>query len=131
MRFVFGGVLGLLTAMITSCGQLAREPEMDIEKYVEEVRASRGGAKLVVDEEEHDFGTVWAGDQLCHTFKIKNIGGEPAHVKFIGSSPIWNAHFDIEPGKVYPHEVCLNSRKYFGPFEKAFTVILMSQSYER
>ncbi len=97
---------------------------MDIEKYVEEVRASRHGAKLVCDELVHDFGVVWADAELCHTFVIKNVGVEAARIRvYSGGGTTANNDHTIAAGSTFDLKFCLNAKKLNGPFEKAITVV--------
>lgn len=94
------------------------------------VECALGGARLVCDEPEHDFGTIWAEDApLCHTFILRNVGPETAFVHpvlgYSGSRP--GEYFTVEPGSEYPYTICLLPRTYNGRFEKTFDVRLLEQ----
>jgi hypothetical protein len=42
---------------------------------------SQAAGKLVVDNRTHNFGKVFYGDKVSHTFVVKNVGKEPLHIK--------------------------------------------------
>lgn len=77
-------------------------------------------------ETEHDFGEVWAGPALKHTFKVKNAGNEP--LKIINVKPgcgctATNSYpSEIAPGDVGDFTFSLMSTKVHNRFKKPIRI---------
>ena len=69
----FGGIeRGFLAAMTVVALVLAIEPSLSAAS-----QRSGGGPQLVLDKARHDFGEVFAGEDLSHVFLVRNIGSVP------------------------------------------------------
>ncbi len=81
-------------------------------------------AVLVCDEPMHDFGTVWAGPRLTHTFEVRNGGSETVWVRrsIAGLTPFIPCRFKLEPGQAVYVPFSLDSTKLRGRFRKAITL---------
>lgn len=44
-----------------------------------------GKPSPVVEQPKHDFGSVYAGTDITHTFNIENAGDAPLHLKSVRS----------------------------------------------
>ena len=44
-----------------------------------------GEPRTVVKHPKHDFGSVYAGTDITHTFNIENAGDAPLHLKSVRS----------------------------------------------
>jgi len=44
------------------------------------------GPKIAVDQRQHDFGQVWEGVQLEHTFTVTNQGDEELLIRYVKTS---------------------------------------------
>ncbi|MBS3755382.1 MAG: DUF1573 domain-containing protein [Desulfobacterales bacterium] len=44
-----------------------------------------GEPRTVVKHPKHDFGSVYAGTDITHTFNIENAGDTPLHLKSVRS----------------------------------------------
>lgn len=83
-------------------------------------------AIIKVDEVAHDFGTIWAGPRLTHSFKIKNEGKVPLEIKKVkpscGCTIAGPYPKTIQPGETGEFPFALNSEKLRGRFRKAITI---------
>ena len=77
-------------------------------------------------EPTHDFGTVWVGPVLKHTFKIKNEGTIPLEITRVkpscGCTIAGNYPRVIQPGETGDFPFSVNSKKLRNKFEKGITV---------
>lgn len=86
------------------------------------------GPKPVIkpDEESHDFGPVWVGPPLKHTFKIKNEGDAPLEITKVKPSCGCTAAGDhpnkLAPGEVGEFPFSMQSTKLRGQFEKGISI---------
>lgn len=93
---------------------------------IESDRIERDGAIVVCEEPVHDFGMVWSGEELRHTFVLRNEGVAAAYLR---ARPM-TASREVREFVLPPLTECaltdhLNSRKLNGPFEKGWQVELL------
>lgn len=88
--------------------------------------ASALGAKIVIDEPNHDFGSVWIGEVLEHTFEVRNEGVTPLELIKVkpscGCTVAKGYDKVIEPGAVGKIPVSINTSKLNGKFSKSIRV---------
>ncbi len=81
---------------------------------------------VVVEEPVHDFGRVWVGPMLKHTFRMKNEGTDTLKITRVkpscGCTIAGPYPRTIEPGKTGEFPFSVKSQKLRGKFEKAITV---------
>jgi thiol-disulfide isomerase/thioredoxin len=74
----------------------------------------------------HDFGKVWTGSDLKHTFKIKNTGTAPLKITKVkpacGCTTKGKHPSEIAPGATGEFSFGLNTKKVNGKFTKAITI---------
>ena len=81
---------------------------------------------IVADEPIHDFGAVWVGPLLKHSFVIKNEGTEVLKITRVkpscGCTIAGDYPKELKPGESGSFPFSLTSSKLHGKFEKAVTV---------
>ena len=81
---------------------------------------------IKADNATHDFGTVWVGPTLKHSFIIKNEGDATLEIKKVkpscGCTIAGPYPRKIEPGETGEFPFSVASQKLRGKFEKAITV---------
>lgn len=82
--------------------------------------------KAVVDSLTHDFGDVWAGPPLKHTYKVTNEGTEPLEIRSVkpscGCTLAGEYTKVIKPGETGEIPVSLKSDTLHDKFSKTITV---------
>lgn len=77
-------------------------------------------------EDVHDFGTLWVGPKLQHTFKIRNDGKAILKIKRVkpacGCTIAGTYPRTLQPGEVGEFPFSIASQKLHGRFEKAVTI---------
>lgn len=83
-------------------------------------------AVITVDETVHDFGSVWSGPTLQHSFSIKNTGDAPLEIKKVkpscGCTIAGTYPNTIAPGDSGSFPFSMNSSKLRSRFEKSITI---------
>lgn len=78
------------------------------------------------DETTHDFGAVWVGPPLKHSFKIKNVGDAPLEISKIrpscGCTIAGDYPKKLDPGQEGEFPFSMLSTKLRGTFEKGITI---------
>ncbi|MCH7883723.1 MAG: redoxin domain-containing protein [Planctomycetes bacterium] len=93
-----------------------------------QVAADSTGPKAVIqcDESTHDFGTVWVGPALKHSFTIKNIGDKALKITRVkpacGCTIAGPYPRSIEPGESGEFPFSIATKKLRSRFEKSITV---------
>lgn len=81
---------------------------------------------ITVEEQVHDFGKVWSGDKLLHSFKITNTGGAPLKIVKLqpacGCTSAGEYPSELAPGESGLFPFSLKSNKLRGRFSKTITV---------
>ena len=76
--------------------------------------------------DEHNFGSVWVGPQLKHSFTIKNEGQAPLEISAVkpscGCTIAGEYPRRLEPGQSGEFPFAMNSSKLRGNFSKSITV---------
>ncbi|MHC5109316.1 MAG: DUF1573 domain-containing protein [Planctomycetota bacterium] len=79
-----------------------------------------------IDTMTHDFGTIWVGPKLDHTFKVTNKGTKPLEITKVrpscGCTIAGNYPRKLEPGQSGDFPFSINSNKVRGRFSKSITV---------
>lgn len=93
----------------------AQVPASSVEHQTSRIVIGDKGA-ISGDSTEFDFGTVWVGGRLCHTFVLANEGSQAYQLKIIS---VWFS----QPILLFPNseaavKFCVNSAKLSGRFEK-------------
>ncbi|MHC4696006.1 MAG: redoxin domain-containing protein, partial [Planctomycetota bacterium] len=101
--------------------------EMGLDEQPEPAAARTGPVgKIVVPEPNHDFGEVWMGPKLEHTFVIKNEGEGPLNIERVrpacGCTLAGKHPKVIEPGQSGEFPFTLNSKKLRGKYEKSISI---------
>lgn len=141
-------VVASMLAGLTSLSVVARPPDgavdtkkrtsapgpgaSSVEPATPEAAAARAealkGPKPVIkpDEESHDFGPVWVGPPLKHTFKIKNEGDAELLISKVkpacGCTAAGEHPTKLAPGESGEFPFSLQSAKLRGTFEKGITI---------
>lgn len=84
------------------------------------------GAYIKFDEEKFDFGDIYQGDVVKHTFKFKNTGNAPLIISNVSTTcgctvPTWPKD-PIAPGKSASITAEFNSTGKMGMQHKAITI---------
>jgi len=78
------------------------------------------------DETVHDFGAVWVGPPLKHTFKLKNEGDAPLEISKVkpscGCTIAGDYPKKLDPGQEGEFPFSMMSTKLRGRFEKGITI---------
>lgn len=84
------------------------------------------GPILVCDEPIHDFGEVWQGDELTHTFLVRNASPYRVEARLIVASASIGPPdlYWFEPGETLPFTHTLNSWKVYGRFSKSLSLVV-------
>jgi len=81
---------------------------------------------IKVDETVHDFGGVWVGPPLRHSFKIKNEGEKTLEIGKVrpacGCTIAGEYPKKLEPGETGEFPFTMQSNKLRGTFEKGITI---------
>jgi hypothetical protein len=88
--------------------------------------AAYEGPILVCDEPIHDFGEVWQGDELTHTFLVRNASPYRVEARLIVAGATTrppDMHW-FEPGETLPFTHTLNSWKVYGRFSKSLSLVV-------
>jgi hypothetical protein len=93
----------------------------------QESRAEKGrGARLSIEPEEHDFGSVRQDEKLVHEFTIVNSGTEPLEIRRISTSCGCTAALAAErivpPGEATTLRVTMETRKSRGRVERSVSL---------
>jgi thiol-disulfide isomerase/thioredoxin len=79
-----------------------------------------------VDAPKHDFGEVWQGDALKHTFEIRNGGDAPLRIVRVkpacGCTVAGKYPKEIAPGESGAFPFQLNTKRLAGKFTKSIAV---------
>jgi len=77
-------------------------------------------------EPVHDFGTIWLGPKLDHSFKIKNAGDKTLEITRVkpscGCTVAGNYPRQLQPGEEGEFPFSIASTKLHGRFQKSITV---------
>lgn len=87
---------------------------------------SQENPKLVCDEPLKDFGTVVKGEEVFHTFEIKNEGNANLTILDVRSScgcTIAEADKVIKPGQIGKVKIKLETKDFKGPITKDITIV--------
>jgi thiol-disulfide isomerase/thioredoxin len=93
-----------------------------------EVAANAEGPKPVVtcDEPVHDFGSVWTGPTLAHTFTVKNTGDRTLNITKVkpscGCTVAGPYPRSLEPGESGEFPFSINTTKIHSRFDKSVNV---------
>ena len=90
-----------------------------------------GTPKLLMNETEHDFGTIDQGAKVTHVFTFVNDGSAPLVISRINTpcgctAPSWSKE-PIEPGKTGEITVTFNSAGKVGNQIKTLSIIYNSE----
>jgi thiol-disulfide isomerase/thioredoxin len=81
---------------------------------------------IQADSLSHDFGSVWAGEKLDHTFTITNAGDEPLKIEKVSQSCICTIigeyPKELAPGASGKFPFQLDTNKVHGKYNKAVTI---------
>ena len=81
---------------------------------------------FAIDNMSHDFGTIWVGPKLEHTFKVTNKGTKPLEITKVrpscGCTIAGNYPRKLAPGESGDFPFSINSNKVRGRFSKSITV---------
>jgi hypothetical protein len=81
---------------------------------------------IKADETMHDFGAVWVGPPLKHSYKIKNEGDAPLDISKVrpscGCTVAGDYPKKLDPGQEGEFPFSMMSTKLRGPFEKGITI---------
>jgi len=90
--------------------------------------ARGAGPKLTIDRHDFDFGQVYQGEKVSHTFRFSNLGDEPLHIEKVrtscGCTAALLSEMEIPPGEGGEIETTFDSGRFRGPVTK--TVYLYS-----
>ncbi|MBM4396634.1 MAG: DUF1573 domain-containing protein [Deltaproteobacteria bacterium] len=76
----FGWVAAAAVIAAAACkGGVATAP--DTPAATPQAAAATGKPKIACDQAEHDYGTVAQGEQVTHTFKVRNAGDAPLKIE--------------------------------------------------
>ena len=88
--------------------------------------AGAGAAKIVAEEPIHDFGEMWIGPALEHTFVIENKGQSPLKISSVrpscGCTVAGKYPSTIAPGEKGSFPFKIASKKLRGKYEKSIKV---------
>ncbi len=90
--------------------------------------ANLKGPKPVIHAEVpvHDFGEIWIGPNIKHTFTLTNKGDKPLNIQRVkpscGCTVAGNYPRKIAPGETGKFPFSINSKKLRGRFEKSITI---------
>lgn len=103
-----------------------RKPDPATKKPVAPKKRVTGGPSISFDEMRHDFGSIYEGAEVRHTFKFTNVGDEPLIISRVKSScgcTVAKEPKDpVAPGAESEIEVVFNSAKRFGEQKKDISV---------
>jgi hypothetical protein len=89
-------------------------------------QSKKGGPKLEVVPEEHDFGSLSQGQKVVHEFTISNTGTEALEIRRIstscGCTAALTSDRTVPPGGTTKLKVTLETRKYRGVVERSVSV---------
>ncbi len=81
---------------------------------------------ITCDKPSHDFGTIWIGPTLQHSFTIKNVGNAPLNITKVrpscGCTIAGKYPSKIAPGESGVFPFALNSTKLRNKFDKAIAI---------
>ena len=93
----------------------------------EAATASKEGAKIEFSEKSKDFGDIFQGDKVSHTFKFKNTGNQPLILSNVittcGCTATEWPREPIAPGAEAEINATFNSRGKMGKQNKVITVV--------
>lgn len=90
-------------------------------------KVGQGARPIITPENDtHDFGTVWVGPNLKHTFKITNTGQEVLKITKVkpscGCTTAGPYPKEIAPGETGEFSFTMNSQKLRGNFQKNVSI---------
>jgi thiol-disulfide isomerase/thioredoxin len=110
----------------------AKEPQVTPKPIVthkdrEQLLKEQGpNPKVEFSEANHDFGELWVGGQLKHSFEVKNVGEKPLNILNVkpscGCTLAGKYDKVIAPGATGQIPVSVDSAKLFGTFKKTIRV---------
>ncbi len=99
---------------------------VDIQAGEKKVEPTGDGPRIRPLEGTHDFGKVWTGADLKHTFKIRNTGNAPLKITKVkpacGCTKKGKHPSEIAPGQTGEFSFGLNTKKLRGRFTKNITI---------
>ena len=123
VTFLFAGVATAQTADESA----PKAGEKPVEK-------SGSGPVATPLDATHDFGKIWTGEDLKHTFQIKNTGSEVLKITKVkpacGCTKKGKHPDEIAPGQTGEFSFGLNTKKLHGNFTKAITVSTNDPAHE-
>lgn len=94
---------------------------------VPEKMESNIGAKIFLQETQHDFGKVKEGQKVEYTFKVENQGTEPLVIKDVktscGCTAAVVSNSTIKPGQMGSIKVDFDTKNRFGRNSKSITIV--------
>ena len=130
-------LLLIITLVVFGCSSNVSELELRIAKLETEMASlKRGGSSSIVtqgsfpkfqfDKEEHNFGEIYDGDIVTHTFSFKNVGETPLIIAKATAScgctvPSWPKQ-PIPAGRSWQIKVQFDSRNKPGIQNKVITI---------
>lgn len=88
--------------------------------------ASKDAAKITFDNPKHEFGEIWAGDKIEHTFEVRNTGKSVLKISSVkpscGCTVAPNYSREIAPGATGKIPVIINTAKLRSTITKTVTV---------
>jgi thiol-disulfide isomerase/thioredoxin len=103
----------------SSNGQQASPPSTD---KVPESAGSMPTPRAIIDHPDHDFGAVWIGEKMNHTFVVNNEGDAPLRILEVkpacGCTLAGSYDKVIAPGSSGSIPVSIDTKKFNGPFKK-------------
>ncbi|GJM24103.1 MAG: hypothetical protein DHS20C16_05180 [Phycisphaerae bacterium] len=127
VRFSKSIAMGLAVAFLFASAATAQTKDADALKAGEKaVEVSGDAPKATPIDAVHDFGKVWTGADLKHTFMIKNTGATPLKITKVkpacGCTKKGKHPSEIAPGQTGEFSFGLATKKLRGKFTKAITI---------
>ena len=101
-------------------------PVLSFAQQAQDTTVSKDGAKMHFEEMEFDFGDIYQGDKVQHTFEFINIGNQPLVINNVlttcgCTAPEWPKD-PIPPGNTGTVKVVFNSSAKMGRQNKVITI---------
>ena len=95
--------------------------------YAQDEKVQADGPIITFEEDSFDFGDIYQGDKVAHTFKFENSGNQPLIITNVqttcGCTATEWPREPVLPGKTASIKVNFNSAGKFGRQNKVISVI--------
>lgn len=126
IRRPFAGHLGLLAGicLLTASVSFGQEtpPAADKAPGSDAASGRMPTPRAVIDKPDHDFGAVWIGEKMNHTFTVHNEGDAPLRILEVkpacGCTLAGAYDKVVAPGATGNIPVSIDTKKFNGPFKK-------------